>query len=92
MVETGSNLDRLLLNGNEDVAGLVVETLVGRVVTDLLDGVSDDRLVIDDGFGGDFTEDLDRVSCNEGPVAEARLTMIIPVLVAVSQATLEKGS
>ena len=60
-METLSDVGRLLLNGNEDVAGLVVEALVGRVVPDLLDGVTDDGLEVDVGTGGDFTEDL-RVS------------------------------
>lgn len=90
VVETSGNLGGLLLNGNEDVTGLVVETLVRVVVTNLLDGVSDDGLVVDLGLGGDLTKDLN-ISLSEGACIEW-LTMIIPVLVAVSQATLEKGS
>ena len=58
MVETLGDIGGLLLDGNEDVAGLVVETLVRVVVTDLLDGVSDDGLVVDLSLGGDLTEDL----------------------------------
>lgn len=46
-METLSNVDRLLLNGNQNVAGLVVETLLRRVVADVLDSVADDLLVIE---------------------------------------------
>lgn len=59
VVKTLSNIGALLLNGNEDVASLVVEALLGRVVTDVLDGVTDDLLVVDLGLGGDLTEDHD---------------------------------
>jgi hypothetical protein len=58
VVETLGDFSRLLLNGNKDVTGLVVETLVRVVVTDLLDGISDNRLVIDRTLEGDLTEDL----------------------------------
>jgi hypothetical protein len=91
VVETLGNVGGLLLDGNKDVAGLVVEALVGVVVTDLLDRVSDDRLVVDLGSGRDLTEDL-RVNSDSFLQGSGRLTMIIPVLVAVSQATLENGS
>ena len=59
VVETLSNIGALLLNGNEDVASLVVEALLGRVVANVLDGVTDDLLVVDLGLGGDLTEDHD---------------------------------
>lgn len=58
VVETLRNVRRLLLDGDEHVARLVVETLVRVVVSDLLDRVSDDRLVVDLGAGRDLTEDL----------------------------------
>lgn len=61
VVETLGDIGRLLLDSDQDVAGLVVEALVGRVVPDLLDGVTDDGLEVDVGTGRDFTEDL-RVS------------------------------
>lgn len=66
VVKTLSNVGRLLLNGNQDVTGLVVETLVGRVVTDLLDGVSDNLLVVDLSPGGDLTEDHDHTGLSGG--------------------------
>ena len=58
VVKTLGDIGGLLLNGNKDVTGLVVETLVRVVVADLLDGVSDDGLVVDLGVGRDLTEDL----------------------------------
>jgi hypothetical protein len=59
VVKTLSDIGRLLLNGNEDVAGLVVEALLGRVVADVLDGITDDLLVVEVCLGGDLTEDHD---------------------------------
>ena len=59
VVKTLCNVGALLLNGNEDVAGLVVETLLGGVVANVLDGLADNLLVVDLGLGGDLTEDHD---------------------------------
>ena len=59
VVETLGDIGRLLFNGDEDVAGLVVETLLGVVVANLLDGLTDDLLVINLGLGANFTEDHD---------------------------------
>ena len=78
VVETLCDVGRLLLDGNEDIAGcskgacqcmkdqhwhtgptLVVKTLVGVIVADLLNGSTDDRLEVDGGLGGDFTENHD---------------------------------
>ena len=56
----------LLFDGNEEVAGLVVETLGGVVEADVLDGVTDDLLVVEDGLGGDFTEDHDHTGLEAG--------------------------
>jgi hypothetical protein len=58
VVKTLGNLSGLLLNGNENVTGLVVETLVRVVVTNLLDRVSDNALVVDCTLERDLTEDL----------------------------------
>lgn len=66
VVKTLSDIGRLLLNGNEDVASLVVETLVGRVVADVLDGLADDLLVVEVGLGGDLTEDHDHTGLGGG--------------------------
>lgn len=59
VVQALGNVGRLLLNGNKDVAGLVVEALIGRVVADFLDGVADDFLVVEVGLGGDLAKDHD---------------------------------
>lgn len=58
VVKTIGDFSGLLFNSDKDVTGLVVETLVRVVVTDLLDGVSDNRLVVDGTGERDFTEDL----------------------------------
>lgn len=59
MVKTLGDIGRLLLDGDEHVAGLVVETLLRRVVADLLDRVTDDLLVVDLSLGRDLTKDHD---------------------------------
>ena len=56
----------LLFDGNEEVAGLVVEALGGVVEADVFDGGADDLLVVEDGFGGDFTEDHDHTGLEAG--------------------------
>jgi hypothetical protein len=66
VVETLGDVGRLLLNGDEDIAGLVVEALLGRVVADLLDRVTDDLLVVDDGLGRDLAEDHDHTGLGGG--------------------------
>jgi len=59
VVETLGDIRGLLLNGDEQVAGLVVKALGGVIVTDVLDGVTDNLLVVELGLGGDLTEDHD---------------------------------
>lgn len=61
-VKTLSDIGGLLLNGNEDVAGVVVEALGRGVVADILDGVTNDGLVVKVGLGGDLAEDHDHAS------------------------------
>jgi len=58
-MQTLGDIGRLLLNGDEHIACLVVEALVGVVVADVLDGVTDDLLVVEVGLGGDLAEDHD---------------------------------
>jgi hypothetical protein len=59
VVQTLGDVGRLLLNGNEDVAGLVVEALVGAVVANVLDRIADNFLVVEVCLGGDLAEDHD---------------------------------
>lgn len=66
VVKTLSNIGGLLLNGDEQVAGLVVEALVGGVVADILDSGTDDLLVVEVGLGGDLTEDHDHTGLGSG--------------------------
>ena len=72
VVETLSDIGRLLLNSYENVASLVVESLLGRVVTDTLDGVTDDLLVVDVSLGGDLTENHDQTSLGSGFASDLR--------------------
>mmetsp|Transcript_17676 Transcript_17676/g.38620 ORF Transcript_17676/g.38620 Transcript_17676/m.38620 type:complete len:388 (-) Transcript_17676:221-1384(-) len=53
------NIGGLLLDGHDDVAGLVVESLGRIVVANVLDGIPDDLLVIDRSRGGNFSKDHD---------------------------------
>lgn len=59
VVQTLGDIGRLLLNGNKHVTGLVVETLLGVIVTNVLDGVSHNLLVVKGSLGGDLTKDHD---------------------------------
>ena len=56
VVQTLGNVGRLLLNGNEHIAGLVVKALGGVVVADVLDGTTDDLLVVKVSLGGDLAK------------------------------------
>lgn len=62
VVETLSDIGRLLLNGDEQVAGLVIETLRRIIVTNVLDGITDNLLVVELGIGGDLAKDHDHTS------------------------------
>ena len=62
VVETLSNVRRLLLDGDEKVTGLVVEALLRVIVADVLDGITDDLLVVKASTGGDLAEDHDHTS------------------------------
>lgn len=66
VVQTLGNIRALLLNGAQNVASLIVETLVGGVVANVLDGIADDLLVVDLGLGGDLTEDHDHAGLGRG--------------------------
>jgi hypothetical protein len=57
VVETLSDIGGLLLNGNENVASLVVESLGRVIVSNVLDGVTDDLLVIEMCLGSDLAKD-----------------------------------
>jgi hypothetical protein len=79
VVQTLGNIGRLLLNGDEDVASLVVEALVGAVVANVLDGLTDNLLVVESSLCGDFTKDHDHAglcgsltsNLGEGVLSEA---------------------
>lgn len=62
VMKTLGNIGRLLLDGDKDVAGLVVEALLGVVIADVFDGIADDLLVVEVGLGGDLAKDHDHAS------------------------------
>lgn len=62
MIKTLGNIGALLFNGHENVASLVVEALLRVVVSDPLDCVANDLLIVELGLGGDFTKDHDHTS------------------------------
>lgn len=66
VVEALGDIGRLLLNRDEDVAGLVVEALGRVIVANQLDRLTDDLLVVDGGLGGDFTENHDHAGLGGG--------------------------
>lgn len=66
VVQTLGDIGRLLLNGDQQVQGLVVETLGGVIVANVLDGVTDNLLVVELGVGGDLTKDHDHTSLGGG--------------------------
>lgn len=88
--QTLRDIGRLLLDGNKDVAGLVVEALVRVVIADLLDSITDDLLVVQVGLGGDLTEHHDHTSLGggltgdlgEGVLSKARIQDGIRDLIA----------
>lgn len=56
LVNALGNIWGLLFDGKHDTAALIIQSLIGIVVTDLLNGVADNRAVVNDSLGGDFSE------------------------------------
>lgn len=83
-METLGDIGRLLLNGNEKVAGLVVEALGGVIIANALDGLADDFLVVKLGLGGDLTEDHDHTGLGGGLASDLGEGIL-------SQASIEDG-
>lgn len=67
VVKTLGDIGRLLLDGDEHVAGVVVKALLRGIVADVLDGVTDDLLVVNGGLGGDLAEDHDLLDVQKTP-------------------------
>ena len=65
-METLGDIGGLLLDGDEQVEGLVVEALGRVIVADVLDGLADDLLVVELGLGGDLTKDHDHAGLGGG--------------------------
>lgn len=66
VVKTLSDIWGLLLNGDQNVTSLVIESLCRIIVSNILDSSSNDLLVIQMGLGGDFTKDHDHTGLGSG--------------------------
>jgi hypothetical protein len=66
VVKTLCDIGGLLLDGDQHVAGLVIETLLGIIITNVLDRISDDLLVIQTSLGRDLAEDHNHTSLGSG--------------------------
>lgn len=76
VVETLSNIGGLLLNCNEDVASLVVKALGRVIVANVLDGVTDNLLVVENSLGGDFTENHNHTSLGGSLASNLHVPML----------------
>lgn len=75
-VDALGDIGALLLDGNDDVAGVAVDALVGGGVADVADGGADDVLEIDLGVGGDLTEDHDHAGLGGGLAGDLGLGVL----------------
>ena len=75
-VDALGNIGALLLDGDDDVAGVAVDALVGGGVADVADGGTDDVLEIDLGVGGDLTEDHDHAGLGGGLAGDLGLGVL----------------
>lgn len=55
-VDTICDFRGLLLDSDEDITCLVIESLVAAIISDLLNGLTDNLLIVQRGLGRDFTE------------------------------------
>ena len=67
------NIGGLLLDGDNDVARLVVESLGRIIVSNVLDGITNDLLVVDRSGGGDLSEDHDHAGLAAGLAGNTRV-------------------
>ena len=67
-----SDIGRLLLYGNKNIAGFIVKALLRVVVANLLDRLADNLLVVEAGLGGDFTKDHDHTSLGRSLACDLR--------------------
>lgn len=75
-VDTLGDIGALLLDGDDDVAGVAVDALVGGGVADVADGGTDDVLEINLGVGGDLTEDHDHAGLGGGLAGDLGLGVL----------------
>jgi hypothetical protein len=66
VVKTLCDIRALLLDRDQHVAGLVVETLLRAVVSNVLNRLTNDLLVVDLGLGSDLAENHDHAGLGRG--------------------------
>jgi hypothetical protein len=66
IVQALSDIRGLLLNGDQEVEGLVVEALGRVIIANVLDGITDNLLVVDVGLCGDLAKDHDHACLGRG--------------------------
>jgi len=74
--DTLGDIGRLLCDSDKNRAALVVEALVTVVVTDLLDGLTDELVVVNDSVGGDLTEHHDHTGLGGGLASYTRVGIL----------------
>merc|ERR1719348_1102991 len=61
-MDTSSNIWRLLLEGDHQTHGFVIEAFAAVIISNVLDSISDNLLIVDDGFAGNLSTNHDH-SC-----------------------------
>jgi len=70
------DVGRLLADSDQHRAGVVVETNLGRIVADALDGLPRDLVVVDDRRGGDLAGDDAQTGGQERLARHARMFVL----------------
>ena len=75
-IHTLSDVGRLCVVSDQHGATLVVDAIVGVVVTDALDDTTRHRVIVDLGFGGDLTSQHDQTRVAQGLSGNARVLVL----------------
>jgi len=70
------DISALLSDGDEHGAALVVEALVTVIITDLLDGPTDELIIINDSIGSDLTKNHDHTSLGSSLTSDTRVGIL----------------
>ena len=72
-----ADVRRLLVDGDQHAAGLVVEAVLGVRVADVLDGLADDGGDVDVRLGGDLAGHDDGAGGQQGLAGDARVRIVL---------------